>query len=192
MYRSVAILGVLLVSASTTFAQQEAADTAHTSISNVTSTSAVEYQTSVRHWRSLVYTDLFTNIFQGNAAYVTLLTDHIGVGGGLHIPSLADERGIGITAEARFCTGKHALGGFYLSPNFTANLYKRKIDTTSKGADAFSAGLIAGYEWIWSSGFTAGVGLGMDFFSLQSTATYIARQSSGINPAFRFDLGWAW
>lgn len=193
MSRSLLVFSVLLFLATNSRAQQPATDTTHTEILSVTSTSAVEQEPSrVRHWNTLIYTDFFTDIFQGNITYITRMGDHFGVGGGLRVPTLATERGVGLEGEARWYPGKKALSGFYLAPNFTFNLYSYKHDTVSHSSNAFSAGLMIGYEWIFPGGFTVGAGFGADYYVMDHNATYIVREDGGINPAIRFDLGWAW
>jgi hypothetical protein len=173
-------------------AQQAASDTTKTEILTVTSTSAEAPEAVRRKWNTLIFTDFYTDIFQGNISYLTRMGDHFGVGGGLRVPTLATERGVGLEAEARWYPGKRALAGFYVAPNFTFNLYSYKHDTVSYSANAFSAGLMIGYEWIFAGGFAVGAGFGADYYMMDHTATYIVREDGGINPAIRFDLGWAW
>ncbi len=116
-----------------------------------------------------------------NLTYYHKISPTIVVGGGLQIPTIGDENGVGINAEIRIHPSKKALRGFYIAPNFSYS----KIGILNTN----SAGILLGWQWFPGDEFAIGLGIGIDRYFGEGGRSFRYR---GTLPALRFDIGYAW
>lgn len=106
---------------------------------------------------------------------------------------------------ADFLPFKNGFAGLYVGPRIRINNYGIKAESDGESADgsvlAIGAGAIVGYRWVWHPGFSLGLGLGAQYFTVASEAeaeyddgTEASTGSfsyDGFFPALEFTLGWA-
>jgi len=101
----------------------------------------------------------------------------------------------------------NGMHGFFVGPRIRYNTYNVSVDCSdgeecSDGSvGTLGIGAVLGWRWIWDPGFSLGLGLGGQYFSVvsESSATYSDGSETGSGsvsydgflPAFEFTLGWA-
>jgi len=92
---------------------------------------------------------------------------------------------------------KSAFHGFFVKPLVDIGYASWKISTldliagttteTKSSGISFGLGAVAGYRWLWNSGFSLGLGGGVAY----TLGDYGGLDFGGISPKALFDLGWA-
>jgi hypothetical protein len=125
-----------------------------------------------------------------NLSYFQKVSQNIGLGGGIQIPTPAGLDGFGLNAEVRFHPSGKTLRGFYLAPNIA---YNRLISDDDDEVSSFSIGTLIGWQWFPSKEFAIGLGIGVDYYTgSASNNDDDFGDFSGFVPALRFDIGYAW
>jgi hypothetical protein len=126
-----------------------------------------------------------------NLTYFQKVSQNIGIGGGLQIPTISGLNGFGINAEMRLYPSGKTLRGFYFAPNISYNrLSGEHSDVTTS---AFSVGGLVGWQWFPGDDFAIGLGLGIDYYTgANSNNGDDFGRYHGTVPAVRFDIGYAW
>lgn len=124
-----------------------------------------------------------------NLTYYHTVNPNLAFGVGVQVPTFKGIDGIGINGELRFHPGGKSLRGFYAAPNFSYNYLK----TGDVETEPFSIGLLFGWQWFPGDDFAIGFGLGIDYYiGTISDNDDLFSDYSGIVPALRFDIGYAW
>lgn len=131
-----------------------------------------------------------------NLSYFHALSNNIAVGGGLQVPTLDGLSGFGLNAEMRFHPSGKALRGFYIAPNISYNNMSGD-NSNSESVSVFSIGGLLGWQWFPGDDFAMGLGLGVDYYDLSTSADDettddVFNSFDGLSPALRFDIGYAW
>lgn len=124
-----------------------------------------------------------------NLTYYRKIDDTFVIGGGFQLPTLKEINGVGINAELRIHPGKKALRGFYIAPNLSFNTLS--TSETNSTAQAFSIGVLVGWQWFPGSDFAMGLGIGIDHYFLSNSKDAFTSYDGNV-PAVRFDIGYAW
>ena len=111
------------------------------------------------------------------------------VGGGIQFPTIKGINGFGINGEARIHFNKKAPRGFYLAPNISYN--NLKSSGSSSSTNAFSIGVLVGWQWFPGDDFAMGLGIGIDHYFLSDSKNNFSNYD-GSAPNIRFDIGYAW
>jgi hypothetical protein len=133
-----------------------------------------------------------------NLSYYHAISPSAVIGGGLQMPTPESISGFGANAEMRFHPSKKALRGFYIAPNVSYNHLTYEyyfFDDTTRTVDAFSVGVLLGWQWFIGDDFAIGLGIGYDhYFLLGNEQEYFTLfgDYDGGTPALRFDIGYAW
>ncbi|MEP7233948.1 MAG: hypothetical protein ABI778_01510 [Ignavibacteriota bacterium] len=131
-------------------------------------------------------------IFFWNLSYYHAVTDVVGVGIGLRLPSISVIHGFGASLEARIHPSGKALRRFYVAPNFAYNHLTVGTGADEVALNTSSIGLLLGWQWFVGDAFAIGLGAGFDhFFGDVSTNADLATFSGNL-PALRFDIGYGW
>lgn len=88
-----------------------------------------------------------------------------------------------------YTSGKVTLDGFSFDSNF--NLVSSSNETTFS---SLKVGAKGGYQWVWTSGFSLDLNLGLaynNFTYKSSDAVFSSLKASGVLPNFGFGLGYA-
>jgi len=88
-----------------------------------------------------------------------------------------------------YTSGKVTLDGFSFDSNF--NLVSSSNETTFS---SLKVGAKGGYQWVWTSGFSLDLNLGLaynNFTYKSSDAAFSSLKASGVLPNFGFGLGYA-
>lgn len=80
--------------------------------------------------------------------------------------------------------------GFYLSPE--ASYSNFSIDQDVINASSFGVGVVGGYQWVWSSGFSLDLNIGAQYaFSNNTNVNNVNLGSfNGIVPKLGVNIGW--
>lgn len=127
-----------------------------------------------------------------NISYYHKLSDRVAIGGGFQMPTPKDINGFGANAEVRLYPNGKNLRGFYFAPNIS---YNSLTDTeTDETISLFSIGGLVGWQWFPGDQFAIGLGIGADYYFLSdaNTGNDDFEDYSGMAPALRFDIGYAW
>ncbi|MCX6169059.1 MAG: hypothetical protein NTX65_06960 [Ignavibacteriales bacterium] len=124
-----------------------------------------------------------------NLSYFHKIDNSIVIGGGFQLPTLKDINGFGINAELRIHPSKKALKGFYVAPNISFNTLS--TSGSSSNAQAFSIGVLIGWQWFPGDEFAMGLGIGIDHYFLSNSKDSFNSYDGNV-PAVRFDKGYAW
>jgi hypothetical protein len=130
-----------------------------------------------------------------NISYYHRINNNIVVGGGVQTPTFSAVGGWGVQGEVRFHPSGKAMRGFYVAPNVSFNhLYPTDDEADDASADAYSIGVLVGWQWFPGDEFAMGLGIGYDryFLSAQDrdVNSDILKYDGGM-PAVRFDIGYA-
>ena len=91
---------------------------------------------------------------------------------------------------------KSAFHGFFVRPSVGIGFASWKYTTldinfneisTNSSLVAFEVGALAGYRWLFQSGFSIGLGGGVTW----TGGSYTGIDFGGVGPSLLFDLGWA-
>lgn len=120
----------------------------------------------------------------------------IGISGVFWKPPALDITIMGGSVSFNLYT-KKSFHGFFLKPAVDVGYASWKyteidpITWTSTEKDmtavTFSLGAVAGYRWLWKSGFSIGLGGGASY----TLGDYEGIDFGGVGPSLLFDLGWA-
>ena len=127
-----------------------------------------------------------------NISYYHKLSDQVALGGGFQRPTPRGINGFGANAEVRLYPSGKNLRGFYFAPNIS---YNSLTDTeTDETISLFSIGGLVGWQWFPGDQFAIGLGIGADYYFLSddNTGNDDFEDYSGMAPALRFDIGYAW
>ncbi|MCW9098090.1 MAG: hypothetical protein OQJ93_11950 [Ignavibacteriaceae bacterium] len=127
-----------------------------------------------------------------NISYYHKLSDQVAIGGGVQMPTPRGINGFGANAEVRLYPSGKNLRGFYFAPNIS---YNSLTDTeTDETLSLFSMGGLVGWQWFPGDQFAIGLGIGADYYFLSddNTGNDDFEDYSGMVPALRFDIGYAW
>jgi hypothetical protein len=127
-----------------------------------------------------------------NISYYHKLSDQVALGGGFQMPTPRGINGFGANAEVRLYPSGKNLRGFYFAPNIS---YNSLTDTeTDETISLFSIGGLVGWQWFPGDQFAIGLGIGADYYFLSddNTGNDDFEDYSGMAPALRFDIGYAW
>ncbi|MCW8812764.1 MAG: hypothetical protein OQK65_04440 [Chlorobium sp.] len=127
-----------------------------------------------------------------NISYYHKLSDQVAIGGGVQMPTPRGINGFGANAEVRLYPSGKNLRGFYFAPNIS---YNSLTDTeTDETLSLFSMGGLVGWQWFPGDQFAIGLGIGADYYFLSddNTGNDDFEDYSGMAPALRFDIGYAW
>jgi hypothetical protein len=99
---------------------------------------------------------------------------------------------VGLDFGGRYFFRAHAPRGTWLGPQLGVAVASV---TTHEGMSASgigaSAALLIGHTWIWNNGFSLSLGGGLGYATAEGTAGDVTVSSSGIFPAARLALGFA-
>jgi len=124
-----------------------------------------------------------------NISYFQKVSDNVVVGGGVQIPTISGLNGFGANAEVRVYPNGKNLRGFYIAPNISFNHLSNEDGSTSP----FSFGVLVGWQWFPGDQFALGFGIGADYYIGTITENNGDFENySGMVPALRFDIGYAW
>jgi len=124
-----------------------------------------------------------------NISYFQKVSDNVVVGGGVQIPTISGLNGFGANAEVRVYPNGENLRGFYIAPNISFNHLSNEDGSTSP----FSFGVLVGWQWFPGDQFALGFGIGADYYIGTITENNGDFENySGMVPALRFDIGYAW
>jgi len=124
-----------------------------------------------------------------NISYFQKVSDNVVVGGGVQIPTISGLNGFGANAEVRVYPSGENLRGFYIAPNISFNHLSSEDGSTSP----FSFGVLVGWQWFPGDQFALGFGIGADYYIGTITENNGDFENySGMVPALRFDIGYAW
>jgi hypothetical protein len=122
--------------------------------------------------------------------------DAIGISGMYWKPPAIDLSIIGASISYNIYF-KSTFHGFFIKPSISIGFASWKYTTldmntfmpttADKTAMDFGLGAIAGYRWLWDSGFSIGLGGGMTY----TFGSFEGIDFGGVSPALLFDLGWA-
>lgn len=106
--------------------------------------------------------------------------------------------GFGIGARGNYyLSGDAMTDSFILGPNVGMSLFSISSGTASASTVGFYMGGIAGYQWVWQSGFNINLGLGANYY-IQSASAKASDGTSlsvpgfhGIGPTGELTIGWA-
>jgi len=90
-----------------------------------------------------------------------------------------------------FLSGTAISDSWYVQPEFDAGFSR----WGSQGFWTVSPSVIAGYTWVWDSGFLINLGLGAQYRIAFIDKDLLGKDTfgvSGILPTGEFSLGWAW
>ncbi len=136
-----------------------------------------------------------------NLSYYHSLGNNLAFGVGAQMPTISNIKGFGANGEIRFYPSKKSLRGFYVAPNLSYNHlsydYNYSSTASSSVADAFSVGVLLGWQWFPGDDFAIGLGIGYDYYFLSGNSSgsdysTIFSKYNGGAPALRFDIGYAW
>jgi hypothetical protein len=126
-----------------------------------------------------------------NISFFQKVSQNLGIGGGIQIPTLSGLNGFGVNAEMRFYPSGKTLRGFYFAPNISYNRLSGEHSNTT--ISAFSVGGLVGWQWFPGDDFAIGLGLGIDYYTgSNSNSGEDFGSYDGTVPAVRFDIGYAW
>jgi hypothetical protein len=127
-----------------------------------------------------------------NISYYHKLSDQVTIGGGIQMPTIKGIDGFGASAEVRLYPSGKNLRGFYFAPNISFN---NLSDSNGDGSiSLFSIGGLVGWQWFPGDQFAIGLGIGADYYFLsdEKSNNDDFENYSGMAPALRFDIGYAW
>jgi len=127
-----------------------------------------------------------------NISYYHKLSDKSAIGVGVQLPTLSGVNGFGANAEVRLYPSGKNLRGFYFAPNIS---YNNLSDSDTDGSiSLFSIGGLVGWQWFPGDQFAIGLGIGADYYFLSddNNRSDDFESYSGMAPALRFDIGYAW
>lgn len=133
-----------------------------------------------------------------NLSYYHALSDVVVVGGGLQVPTIEDVGGFGINAEVRLHPSAKRMRGFYVAPNISYNVFNSTAaETDGNSETALSIGVLLGWQWFPGDDFAMGLGIGVDKYIKTGSGDNLGSAfnetfNSGVVPALRFDIGYAW
>lgn len=136
-----------------------------------------------------------------NLSYYRAVSDVVVVGVGVQMPTLADLSGFGVNAEVRFHPSAKRMRGFYVAPNISYNSLSASSGSFSgevnESASIFSIGALLGWQWFPGDDFSMGLGIGVDKYFVSGSGSTTSsvdpfESYSGVAPALRFDIGYAW
>ena len=138
-----------------------------------------------------------------NLSYYHSLGNNLAFGIGAQMPTTSLVGGAGVSGEIRFYPSKKSLRGFYVAPNISYNhltssdVYNFDYSRSNATRDAYSLGVLLGWQWFPGDDFAMGLGIGIDrWFHSGNDNEFdyytIFGSYSGTKPAFRFDIGYAW
>ena len=90
-----------------------------------------------------------------------------------------------------FLSGSAISDSWFVEPGLDAGY----SNYDKKGYWSLSPSVIAGYTWVWDSGFLINLGLGAEYTHAFVDKGFISKDSfglQGILPTGEFSLGWAW
>ena len=127
-----------------------------------------------------------------NISYYHKLSDKSAIGVGIQMPTISGVNGFGANAEVRLYPNGKNLRGFYFAPNIS---YTSLSDSDTDGSiSLFSIGGLVGWQWFPGDQFAIGLGIGADYYFLsdENNGNNDFESYSGMAPALRFDIGYAW
>ena len=127
-----------------------------------------------------------------NLSYYHKLSDQSAIGVGVQMPTIKGINGFGANAEVRLYPSGKNLRGFYFAPNIS---YNNLSDSNGDGSiSLFSIGGLVGWQWFLGDQFAIGLGIGADYYFLSDRQNNNDdfESYSGMAPALRFDIGYAW
>lgn len=127
-----------------------------------------------------------------NLSYYHKLSDQSAIGVGVQMPTIKGINGFGANAEVRLYPSGKNLRGFYFAPNIS---YNNLSDSNGDGSiSLFSIGGLVGWQWFPGDQFAIGLGIGADYYFLSDRQNNNDdfESYSGMAPALRFDIGYAW
>jgi len=85
---------------------------------------------------------------------------------------------------------------WFVSPSVLYAPMTISLDGASRSANAFAVGAVAGYQWVWDSGFNINMAGGAAYYASDAEITLddgtsVAIPLSGTLPSIEFSLGWA-
>lgn len=126
-----------------------------------------------------------------NISFFHKISQNLGIGGGIQIPTLSGLNGFGVNAEMRLYPSGKTLRGFYFAPNISYNSLSGEHSNTT--TTAFSVGGLVGWQWFPGDDFAIGLGIGIDYYTgSNSNSGDDFGSYNGTVPAVRFDIGYAW
>ncbi len=92
--------------------------------------------------------------------------------------------------------GPRFTDGWFVGPSVLYAPMTISLGGASGTASAFAVGAVAGYQWVWDSGFNINLAGGAAYYASAADITLedgtsVAVPLSGTLPAFEFSLGWA-
>lgn len=198
----VTILALLLVASVSIYAQNKTIEQSTTvDSSEAGKTTSTQTITKVITEVDVVRNNMITInplkfIIFYNLSFYHALSDVVVIGGGFQVPTFFGIDGFGLNAEARFHPSARRMRGFYVAPNVSFNALSSSIFSEDATATAFSIGVLLGWQWFPGDDFAMGLGIGVDNYFLSvansSGPADTFDSFSGVFPALRFDIGYAW
>jgi hypothetical protein len=127
-----------------------------------------------------------------NLSYYHKVGDQSAIGVGVQLPTIKGINGFGANAEVRLYPSGKNLRGFYFAPNIS---YNSLSGSNGDGSiSLFSVGGLVGWQWFPGDQFAIGLGIGADYYFLSDNQNNNDdfESYSGMAPALRFDIGYAW
>ncbi len=138
-----------------------------------------------------------------NMTWYHKIANNAAVGIGAEFGALHENTAWGMNAEFRFYPSKKSMHGFYFAPNISY-VQATNVDYYfydgygSYTARTMTAGMLLGWQWFPGSDFSIGLALGADAYIPLNTSHADSYDllggiyGSGVYPAIRFDIGYAW
>jgi len=93
--------------------------------------------------------------------------------------------------------GPRFTDGWFVGPSAIYAPMTITVGDATGSANAFAIGAVAGYQWVWDSGFNINLAGGAAYYTAAADVTLDDDTSiampgfSGVGPALEFSLGWA-
>jgi hypothetical protein len=212
MFKLLLVLCVALAFAIPAFAQTETVEK-RVEIDSATGERHVYYVTAEGKSEDITpYTDMINInplkfIYAYNISYMHKLSKVTSTGIGVEYGSFYTYPAWGISGEFRFFPGKKAMHGFYLAPNVSYKHSRRESYYYSDGVGGgyysdhtdqlLTIGMLLGWQWFPYENFPMGLSFGVDDYiplnqDDRRSESILGLYGSGLAPALRFDLGFAW
>ena len=216
----IAIISLMIAGASSTHLRAQTKVEQHTVTVDsatgkrtVTTDTIIKKEEDITPYTEMVNINPLAFILAYNLTWVHKLSASTAVSVGAEYAVPHEITAWGVLGEFRFYPSHKSMHGFYLAPNFSyaqaSNAYYYSYDTSSGmgnsgyyTAQMLTVGLLIGWQWFPADNFSMGLAFGMsDYIPINSHTGDSFNDvgwfggmygNSGVYPALRFDLGYAW